>query len=213
MASSEDAMSAVDAITTTIFGIGLPSFDVYSDIFFAYTLVKPECRYKTEDEVQLQTLILDGAIYQNMSNPDKIFNEIECKEHKRYPDSLDYYGHPKFGILVLSPLILSFLFTLSHWWKLEGNWKNRLMSLPFLLLQCWPQYRMARILYLGLWKKDKKWRSEKETMDRNVGSVGRYLITYTISIHVYNSTYLYYMMLVVILPEATDLGTSCLPNI
>ena len=184
MASPEVAMSAVDAITTTIFGIGLPSFDVYSDIFFAYTLMKLECRYVDHHWKRWWD---EGVIYQDRNNPEKIFNEIECEElnNNLYPDSLDYYGHPKFGILVLSPLFLSFLFTLSHWWKLEGNLKNRLMSLSFLLLQCWPQYRTARILYLGLWKKDKKWRSEKETMDRNVGSVGRYLITDTISIHVY----------------------------
>ena len=31
-ASSEDGMSAGDAATTTVFGIGLPSWDVYSDI-------------------------------------------------------------------------------------------------------------------------------------------------------------------------------------
>ena len=154
MVSSVDGMSAMDGVTTMVFGIGLPSWDVYSDIFFAYTLMKVECRYWS------------GAVY-----PHKIINdETECKKLGHF---VGYYGHTKFGILALSPVFFSFLFTLSHWWKLEGNWKKRLMSLPFLLLQCWPQYRMARILYLGLWKKDKMWRSEKETMERNVGCVGR----------------------------------------
>ena len=148
MVSSVEGMSAMDAVTATIFCIGLPSWDVYSDIFFAYKLMKVDCRY---------------------SHSGKIINdETECKKLE-----IVYYGHTKFGILALSPVFFSFLFTLSHWWKLEENWKKRLMSLPFLLLQCWPQYRMARILYLGLWKKDKMWRSEKETIERNVCSLGR----------------------------------------
>ena len=130
-------------------------FDYHGHTKFG--IMKVECRNKVADEVYRY-----GRI-----------NETECKE---LGEHVDYYGHTNFGILALSPVLFSFLFTLSHWWKLEENWKKRLMSLPFLLLQCWPQYKMARILYLGFWKKNKKWRSEKETMERNVGSVGRCLI-------------------------------------
>ena len=72
--------------------------------------------------------------------------------------------NPKHGILVLVWPILSFLFVTFHWWRAEdkragGN--GRLKTFPLLILQVWPQYRTCRLLYLGLWKKDAKWRQEK----------------------------------------------------
>ena len=41
IASSEDGMSAGDAATTTVFGIGLPSWDVYTDLLLIITLLTP----------------------------------------------------------------------------------------------------------------------------------------------------------------------------
>ena len=76
MVSSVDGMSAMDAVTATIFGIGLPSWDVYSDIFFAYTLMKVECRDKDGGDVYTHKIIND---------------ETEC--------DFDYHGHTKFGIM------------------------------------------------------------------------------------------------------------------
>ena len=32
---------------------------------------------------------------------------------------------------------------------------------------------MARILYLGLWAKDKSWNSEKEAVERNIKGIGK----------------------------------------
>ena len=38
-------MSFSDALFTFLFGVGLPSWDVYSDLIFALTLAIPRCNY------------------------------------------------------------------------------------------------------------------------------------------------------------------------
>ena len=86
---------------------------------------------------------------------------------------LEYYGHVLFGLFVLFPVLFSFFFTFYHWWKLEGNWKKRSLTFPLLLLQFWPQYRMIRIIFLGLLKKSSNWKKEKEILQRNISSIGK----------------------------------------
>ena len=39
----DSVMSFSDALFTFLFGVGLPSWDVYSDLIFALTLVIPRC--------------------------------------------------------------------------------------------------------------------------------------------------------------------------
>ena len=80
----------------------------------------------------------------------------------------EWYGHPKFGMLVFSPVVLNIMFSLYHWWQIEKNW----LTLPLVLLQLWPQYRVAKILYLGLWKRDHRWKEKHEAFERNVSSLG-----------------------------------------
>ena len=78
------------------------------------------------------------------------------------------------GITLIFPM-LSFAFTTHHWWQMENPTKKggpgRLKTLPLLLCQVWPQYRMIRILYLGLVKKDPQWRRERNVMMENVSAV------------------------------------------
>ena len=50
---------------------------------------------------------------------------------------------------------LSFLFVTYHWWQLEKP-KDRLKTLPFLLAQVWPQYRMVKLIHKGYKKKHPK---------------------------------------------------------
>ena len=87
-------------------------------------------------------------------------------------------GHPKFGMLVFSPVVVNCLFSLYHWWQIEKNW----LTLPLVLLQLWPQYRVAKILYLGLWKRDHRWKEKHEAFERNVSSLGE-LIENTLVAH------------------------------
>ena len=88
-------------------------------------------------------------------------NEETCPKSK-------WYGHPKFGMLVFSPVVVNIMFSLYHWWQIEKNW----LTLPLVFLQLWPQYRVAKILYLGLWKRDHRWKEKHEAFERNVSSLG-----------------------------------------
>ena len=46
--ASDSVMSFPDALFTFLFGVGLPSWDVYSDLIFALTLVSPRCNHYDE---------------------------------------------------------------------------------------------------------------------------------------------------------------------
>ena len=90
----------------------------------------------------------------------------------------------RFGYIMLVPIFLMTFFSICHWWKLEKYKRNRLYTLPFVLLQIFPQYRAARILYLGFRKK-KSWKSESDLYDRDLMSLGRlrtYLLQLTLKI-------------------------------
>ena len=80
--------------------------------------------------------------------------------------------HPKFGFAILSPVLLSTIFVLVHWWKIESNLMNKLITLPLIIGQIWPQYRIVRILYFGLIKQNRKWKVENEEQKKNVSSLG-----------------------------------------
>ena len=56
---------------------------------------------------------------------------------------------------------------------LEGNMHKRMLTLPLVLFQCYPQYKMAQILFMGLWKKDKKWKEKKISIQKDIGSIGK----------------------------------------
>ena len=86
--------------------------------------------------------------------------------------NLFYMGHPKFASMMLCPILLSTLCLIPHWWRTEANWSHRLATFPYLILQLWPQYRMIRILILGLWKNDPQWRREKLDIEKNASSIG-----------------------------------------
>ena len=50
--------------------------------------------------------------------------------------------------------------------------KNRLATLPFVICQVWPQYRIMRILYFGLIGMSEKWKTENEQHNKDVSSIG-----------------------------------------
>ena len=120
-------MSWKDIAMILLFGIGLPTFDVYSDLTFCINY----------------------------------YTQIYDERTSQVPREITFI-----------PLISSTLSLIPHWWKLEKNASQRLCTLPLLLLLVWPQYRMAKLLYLG-WKKNENWISQKNTMDRNISHIGR----------------------------------------
>ena len=111
--------------------------------------------------------------YQNIKTliEENPYNEIFCTA-----GGGSVYGHSKFGIAMLVPVLLAMCFILPHWWKNERNTTlfNKTMTFIFVLFQFYPQWKMLQIIYLGLWKKDVKWKEEKENFQRNVGSLGKF---------------------------------------
>ena len=100
--------------------------------------------------------------------------------HKHTMDQVDIAEQDlrvrRYGYAMLAPILLMTIFSLRQWWRLEKSW-NRLRTLPLVLLQVFPQYRALRILYLGLRKKA-SWRAEKDVYDRDLTSLGMYVLTY-----------------------------------
>ena len=127
------------------FGIILPSFDGYTDIILAYQL-------------------LSGTYW---TKPYQLT--------KQWSFQHPYHGPPKkqpiFGTMVLIPIILGTLFTIPHWLRRENTWGKRLMTFPLLILQFWPQWETIKVLRL-VWKNDKKWKDEKEKLDKEISPLG-----------------------------------------
>ena len=83
-----------------------------------------------------------------------------------------FYAHPNFAISMLGPVLLSTIFMIPHWLKLERSCKRLIKTLPFIMLQVYPQMKMAEILYFAILKKDKKWKTKKEDLQKEIGNIG-----------------------------------------
>ena len=123
-------------------GVFLPSFDVYSDIYFAIKLFK-------------------GGYYHNGYHHDW------CKRN-----SYLVPPHPKFGIAMLVPVILSWIFVAKQWYQTEKGLIQKLSTLPFLILQCYPQYRALRVIYHANWRKTSGWQKKKDAFEMEVSHLG-----------------------------------------
>ena len=116
-------MTLMDIGLIVIFGVCFPTWDVYSDIGLAITLIT--------------------------------------------------FGHPNFAMAMLAPILLSTLFLIPQWLRREQTKKRILTTLPLVLFQLYPQFKMLELLYLGLWKKDSKWRSKKDELQKSVSYIGK----------------------------------------
>ena len=136
-------MPILTAILMIVFGIILPSVDVYSDSFFSFKM-----------------FTFNGTIARyNPTSGRMEFFQVGSQ--------------PLFGTLMLIPIMISTLFTLYHWWRLETKWWHKLLTLPLVLVQFWAQYRTIRILILGIWYQIGSWRKEKKVFDKDLGSLGK----------------------------------------
>ena len=127
------------------FGIILPSFDGYTDIILAYQL-------------------LSGTYW---TKPYQLTKQWSFQHPYHRPPK----KQPIFGTMVLIPIILGTLFTIPHWLRRENTWRKRLMTFPLLILQFWPQWETIKVLRL-VWKNDKKWKDEKEKLDKEISPLG-----------------------------------------
>ena len=90
---------------------------------------------------------------------------------------------------MLAVILLATIFTIRQWWIAEKDWKNRLITLPFVLMQMYPQYRAGRIIFFGLQKKmsqkylglhkkisvkkEISWKDEDEVFERDILPLGK----------------------------------------
>ena len=80
-----------------------------------------------------------------------------------------------FGKIMTIPIILSTLFILPHWLKFEKSLKKRLMTLPLVLFQLYPQYRSMRVLWWAFIKKNtSQCLKEKHVNDCSLSYVGKF---------------------------------------
>ena len=144
---SEATFSYTDGFVELGAGVVLPTFDVYSD-------------------VSLIVLLL---------------SIVPINDNDTWFDYTDYKIQIKsmeisFGKIMMIPLILSTIFILPHWLKFEKSFKNRLMTLPLVLLQLYPQYRSMRVICWAFIKKNtSQCLKEKHDNDCSLSYVGKLL--------------------------------------
>ena len=86
--------------------------------------------------------------------------------------------HPKFGAAMLVPFLLSWLLVVRHWFIKEHGMKQKLKTLPLLILQVYPQWRALRVLYYAKWKKHKGWQRMKEEWETGISHLGKQTIIF-----------------------------------
>ena len=86
-----------------------------------------------------------------------------------------FYGHPTFAIVLSIPVLLSFVLLIPHWYITEKTPGRRWATLPLLLLQVWPQYRVLKLL-IALFKDhedQQKYHKKKEEHNQNITCLGK----------------------------------------
>ena len=84
--------------------------------------------------------------------------------------------HPKFGAVMLTPLLLSWILVARQWFYTERGLKQKLITLPLLILQVYPQWRALRVLYFAKWKKKGGWEKMKEEWETGITHIGKYVV-------------------------------------
>ena len=126
-------MKASDVLMDFIFGICFPTVDVYTDIALMYRyMFIPQCK-----DVGFDILDFDPTGEKRNNDPFFLLNNNftgtifnSCKEMGT---------SPKFGLLMLGPIIISTIFIFGQWLRIEDSPNERLYTFPLLLLQLYPQ--------------------------------------------------------------------------
>ena len=165
-ALSTPTYSHLDALVTFMTGFALPSGDIYSDIGLSVKLLDKSC-----DEY--------GPVrYYNRSTKTSYFEDpcsVPWRVKKVEIQNL-------IGWIIWIPIIINFLFTIPHFLRVEKTWKQRFLTLPFLICQCWPQYRSLRVLYFAYVPKNiAKCLSEKLDLEQSVSNLGKKLFIHCVT--------------------------------
>ena len=150
-AYSAPTFTHFDALVTFGTGVLLPSGDVYSDIALSVKLLNKSC----DDEYY-------SKYYTNPCSETWVERKVAIQN--------------LFGWIIWIPIIINLLFTIPHYLRVEKTWKQRLLTFPFLLCQCWPQYRSIRVLWFAYGPKNiAKCLAEKLDLEQNVSNLGKKL--------------------------------------
>ena len=86
-----------------------------------------------------------------------------------------FYGHKRFATVLSLPVILSFVLLVPHWYRTEKTSKRRWKTLPLLLLQLWPQYRVIKLLIVLFQDREEqqKYHTKKAEHDKNISCLGK----------------------------------------
>ena len=149
-ALSVPTYSHFDALVTFMTGFVLPSGDIYSDIGLSVKLLDKSC-----DE------------YYSNYNPNPCSDTWTVKKVEI---------QNLFGWIIWIPIVINFLFTIPHFLRVEKTWKQRLLTFPLLICQCWPQYRSLRVIWFAYVPKNfAKCLAEKLDLEQNVSNLGKKL--------------------------------------
>lgn len=164
-AISPPTFTHISAFVTFVTGVLLPSADVYSDIGLSVKLLNKSC-----DECK------HYGQYNYCSNNScsSICNNFTKYPQERVQRSIEI--QKLFGRIIWIPIIINLLFTIPHYLRIERTWTQRLLTLPFLICQCWPQYRSMRVLWFAYVRHNiTKCVAEKLQLEQNIYTLGRIL--------------------------------------
>ena len=141
-------MSWAAAVLMLATGVFLPTSDVYSDLFFVGWL-------------------FHGNYYAAGHRP----GYCERREEVVPP-------HPRFGSVMLIPLLLSWILVTRQWYIMERGMKQKLKMLPLLILQVYPQWMALQVLYYAKWRKHRGWQKMKEDWETGITHIGKYEVMF-----------------------------------
>ena len=76
-------------------------------------------------------------VYSDITLSYSLFSGTYAETCPEHPDNV-CQKHPTYGTMMLLPILLANLFTITHWLKKENTLKKRLCTLPLFILQFWP---------------------------------------------------------------------------
>ena len=85
----------------------------------------------------------------------------------------DYTNMHSVAYAMICVLVISWLKTLPHFWRIEKTLRQKLIALPFLLTCTWPQYRAGRLIWLAYWvKNEEDFKREYEEYEHTLSHIG-----------------------------------------
>ena len=135
-----------------VLNVGLPTFDVYSDLGLTAELYQGTATIYTVIIPNRTGTFLNGTLTETREVHD--------------------VSHPIYALSLLIPFMINYALGWRAWYygdlKKSNNNKRKKFTWIFALLGCYPQLVSSRIIFLYLWKQPKKALKKKKHLERNV---------------------------------------------